>query len=126
MMMATNGSTQVFANLEHTSKKNRESQVILILLNFTNFYLFFIQNSSNSYSHTHKYLNMKLLSWNVCGFGNKDTRNHLQSLIRARDHDVIFLSETKNQMKRMQYLKARYNFPTFPSINLLECLEVFV
>lgn len=48
------------------------------------------------------YSKMKILSWNVCGFGNNTTRNHLQMLIRSHNPDIIFLSETKNKLKSMQ------------------------
>lgn len=54
---------------------------------------------------------MKILSWNVQGFGTKNTRNHLKDLIRANDPDIIFLCETKSHRKKMQRLVARYNYP---------------
>ncbi|XP_026443846.1 uncharacterized protein LOC113343999 [Papaver somniferum] len=60
---------------------------------------------------------MKIISWNVCGFGNKDTRNHLHMLIKSQNPDIIFFSETRNQQKRMQYMLARYKYPNVSFLN---------
>lgn len=37
---------------------------------------------------------MKILSWNVQGYGNKDTRNYMKDIIKSNDPDIIFLCET--------------------------------
>ncbi|XP_026410582.1 uncharacterized protein LOC113305796 [Papaver somniferum] len=62
---------------------------------------------------------MKIISWNVCGFGNKDARNHLNMLIKTQNPDIIFLCETKNQSKRMSYLLKRFKYP---NITLLDSI----
>lgn len=53
---------------------------------------------------------MKIMSWNVNGFGNSTTRNHLQMLIRSHNLDVIFLSETKISLRERNTLLLGLNF----------------
>ncbi|XP_026459211.1 uncharacterized protein LOC113359854 [Papaver somniferum] len=56
---------------------------------------------------------MRLLSWNVQGYGNKDTRNHLRNLIHTNDPDVIFLCETKTGHKKMSSFIKPLKYPNF-------------
>lgn len=53
---------------------------------------------------------MKILSWNVHGFGNKYTRKHLGDLIRANDPDIIFLCETKTMNMKMERWTHSFNY----------------
>lgn len=54
---------------------------------------------------------MKLLAWNVQGFENKTTRQHLRELIRENDPDIIFLSETKIKDRKMENFTKPMSYP---------------
>ncbi|XP_026410499.1 uncharacterized protein LOC113305701 [Papaver somniferum] len=56
---------------------------------------------------------MKIMSWNVQGFGNKRTRYHLRDLVRSNDPDIIFLAETKNKDNKMMNYTKQLNYPYY-------------
>lgn len=60
---------------------------------------------------------MKILAWNMEGFGNKYTRQHVRELIKANDPDIIFLSETKSMNSKMVRYTYTYNYMSYLYVN---------
>ncbi|XVF61257.1 hypothetical protein PTKIN_Ptkin08bG0115700 [Pterospermum kingtungense] len=52
---------------------------------------------------------MKCLTWNCCGLGNPQTIRALQKLLKSKDPDVVFLSETIKRVSQLENLRRRCN-----------------
>jgi hypothetical protein len=54
---------------------------------------------------------MKIVAWNGRGFGNRSARRGLQDIKKREDPDVLFLSETKLDEKRMEKFQWLLGMP---------------
>lgn len=66
---------------------------------------------------------MKILSRNVQGFKNTNTRNHLNDLIRSQNPDMIFLCETKIDHDKCIPLLKKSQYPNSAFIEPVSHLE---
>lgn len=116
--METDGGTIAEYNKREISSSSQEPTANLVkTINFL------ISIHPKSRLNFHHYLFplsitiMKVFSWNVQGYGNRNTRTQLKDFIRSNDPDIIFLCETKTHFRKMKNYIRPLNSPNYRIIN---------